>query len=53
MIPREGGEGMKKIILALFLNINPNIQGHDQQGHDHDDDEDDDDHGCFAFWHFN
>jgi len=33
------------IILALFLSIDRNIQGHE-----HDDD-DDDDHGCFAFWH--
>jgi hypothetical protein len=48
---RRGEEGMKKvmltlfIIMALFLNMSLN-----KQGNDHDDD-DDDDHGCFAFFH--
>ena len=48
---RRGEKAMKKviltlfIILALFLNISKNIQGHDN------DDDDDDDHGCLAFFH--
>jgi hypothetical protein len=49
---RRGEEGMKKVILtlfiimALFLNISRN-----DQRPAHDDDDDDDEHGCFAFFH--